>query len=532
MSLIICSLLASIAMPTTLGNEYVHPNSQRQKESSRIIGDFEIDVKVSNTRIRGESEINQNDLSLTNELSIGEKSSESEVDLSVHESKRMDNLKSTESFKFIDESTFSSLIDDGVFKFHSSPTVSKPRKKRLISDSVNLKKRVDVVRGKRSFPHLQHEVTISLKQKNIDKLQDLLLAVSMPESHQYGQHWSIEQVRQLTTDESAFISIENYFKSYSKINRKSLEIVHVSPFREFIVVRACISVWEEILDTEFYDFHSAKNKDRYNQDNTDTYIVRALDYSLPVELRSHVMALLNVVDVFDALRLTSASVQSVLDQKIGLQSVDPDDTITPTVLRSEYNINDAMTALFSSQAIFARGDSNLIAMSDLQQFHSQFSPNTTPFSLKGVSLSSQVSQCNSGSECESSTMAIEYITAIAKSASTSYYLSSNFSISNNKTFSVTSFWNSWLLSISSMTSLPDVIYLDYYDEEQNVQPAVANIFNIEAMKLGIAGVTIIVSSGTDGASNGACCSFSPIFPATSPFVTAVGSTQVLPNSSI
>ncbi len=322
-------------MPTTLGNEYVHPNSQRQKESSRIIGDFEIDVKLSNDRVRSESGMNENDLSLTNELSIGEKSPEG--DWCVHGTTHMNNinLKPADSVKSIDESTFSSLIDDGMFQFHSSPiiarttaTVSKPRNKRWISDSVNLKKRVDIVRGKRSFPHSQHDVTISLKQKNIDKLEDLLLSVSMPESRQYGQHWSIEKVRQLTTDESAFIAIENYFKSYSKINKKSLEIVHVSPFREFIVVRACISVWEEILDTEFYDFHSANNKDRYYQENTDTYIVRSLGYSLPVELRSHVLALLNVVDVFDALQLTGASVESELDQKIGLQSVNADDVVT------------------------------------------------------------------------------------------------------------------------------------------------------------------------------------------------------------
>ena len=56
-------------------------------------------------------------------------------------------------------------------------------------------------------------------------------------------------------------------------------------------------------------------------------------------------------------------------------------------------------------------------------------------------------------------------------------------------------------------------------------------FNVEACKLGARGITVIIASGDDGVANfearnnASLCGFSPSFPATSPYVTAVGATQ-------
>jgi tripeptidyl-peptidase-1 len=56
-------------------------------------------------------------------------------------------------------------------------------------------------------------------------------------------------------------------------------------------------------------------------------------------------------------------------------------------------------------------------------------------------------------------------------------------------------------------------------------------FNTEACQLGLRGLSLIVASGDDGVANfiarnnASACGFSPSFPATSPYVTAVGATQ-------
>ena len=57
-------------------------------------------------------------------------------------------------------------------------------------------------------------------------------------------------------------------------------------------------------------------------------------------------------------------------------------------------------------------------------------------------------------------------------------------------------------------------------------------FDIEAQKLGVRGITIVVASGDDGVVNAnvgtnlTSCGFNPSWPATSPYVLAVGATQV------
>eukprot|EP01042_Synura_sphagnicola_P036462 gene36462-biopygen6382 len=52
-----------------------------------------------------------------------------------------------------------------------------------------------------------------------------------------------------------------------------------------------------------------------------------------------------------------------------------------------------------------------------------------------------------------------------------------------------------------------------------------NTFNVEAMKLGVMGTTIVVATGDNGANGDGSCGYDTSFPATSPYVTAVGATM-------
>eukprot|EP00607_Mallomonas_marina_P005417 CAMPEP_0182440460 /NCGR_PEP_ID=MMETSP1167-20130531/87082_1 /TAXON_ID=2988 /ORGANISM="Mallomonas Sp, Strain CCMP3275" /LENGTH=465 /DNA_ID=CAMNT_0024634429 /DNA_START=920 /DNA_END=2317 /DNA_ORIENTATION=+ len=52
------------------------------------------------------------------------------------------------------------------------------------------------------------------------------------------------------------------------------------------------------------------------------------------------------------------------------------------------------------------------------------------------------------------------------------------------------------------------------------------LFNLEAMKLSLRGVTIVAASGDDGAAGGSGCgAYNPMFPASSPYVVSVGATM-------
>jgi len=73
--------------------------------------------------------------------------------------------------------------------------------------------------------------------------------------------------------------------------------------------------------------------------------------------------------------------------------------------------------------------------------------------------------------------------------------------------------------------------ISYGAIEELMPASVTKAFDTAAMKLGIQGVTVFVSSGDDGVANfqtranQANCGYHPSYPASSPYVTAVGATQ-------
>jgi tripeptidyl-peptidase I len=83
-----------------------------------------------------------------------------------------------------------------------------------------------------------------------------------------------------------------------------------------------------------------------------------------------------------------------------------------------------------------------------------------------------------------------------------------------------------------MVDVPAVVSISYGSMEKDIDPAVLNSFSTEAQKLGLRGVTLIAASGDDGVAgftatnNRNLCSYSPFFPASCPYVTAVGGTMV------
>lgn len=94
----------------------------------------------------------------------------------------------------------------------------------------------------------------------------------------------------------------------------------------------------------------------------------------------------------------------------------------------------------------------------------------------------------------------------------------------------------WLQYVLAQSTLPHVISISYADVEQTVPLSYAKRVCAGFAQLGARGVSVIVSAGDHGVgSEGACRSkdgtnrteFMPSFPASCPFVTAVGATRHL-----
>jgi tripeptidyl-peptidase I len=84
---------------------------------------------------------------------------------------------------------------------------------------------------------------IGLKQSNMDKLHDELMAISHPDSPVYGQHWSAEQVKEFFRPSQ---------ESHDSVNKWlvdsgfKLERIRVSPGGNWIEVEATVSEVEDV----------------------------------------------------------------------------------------------------------------------------------------------------------------------------------------------------------------------------------------------------------------------------------------------
>jgi len=89
----------------------------------------------------------------------------------------------------------------------------------------------------------------------------------------------------------------------------------------------------------------------------------------------------------------------------------------------------------------------------------------------------------------------------------------------------------WITAVAATSNPPLVHSISYGSVESEEDPASMQRFSTAAQALGTRGVTIMVASGDDGVANYIArgdpskCGFNPSYPATCPYVTAVGATQ-------
>lgn len=88
------------------------------------------------------------------------------------------------------------------------------------------------------------------------------------------------------------------------------------------------------------------------------------------------------------------------------------------------------------------------------------------------------------------------------------------------------FTNLMLMLAQNLARLPLVFSISYGGNEAAYGTSLLKVFDTTAQKVALTGRTILASSGDNGALDGTCTNgYQPLFPASSPWVTAVGATQ-------
>lgn len=365
----------------------------------------------------------------------------------------------------------------------------------VLKDRANL--RSDFKQGVRASENAYHEVVFSVKQSNLDKLEKLFWEVSDPNNKEkYGKFLNRQQVAELTANQKATDAITKFLlESGATITRKSRH-------GEYITARAKVSTWETVFNTKFYEFQQVN--DKKNQP-----ILRSVEYSLPVELNEHVETVFNTVQLppVNAQRLRP----TLKSGKAG--------SVTPALLNSYYNIKSNIGNSLASQSLF-ESLGQYYSPNDLTQFEQTYGVPVQPVAYDIGGFVSDSECVEDANNCAEANLDVQYLIAVSQVTPTTYWYED----------ALDSFL-AWIQEVADAENPPLVHSISYGSIEDSLPKSLGNAFNTEAQKLGVQGVTILASSGDDGVANFQArsspkeCGYHPSFPASSPYVTAVGATQ-------
>ncbi|XP_069825383.1 tripeptidyl-peptidase 1 [Dendropsophus ebraccatus] len=343
-------------------------------------------------------------------------------------------------------------------------------------------------------------LTFALKQQNVKKLEELVTRVSDPDSPDYGHFLSLEELRVLVQpSEETLRTVRTWLEKHGVVDCDGILT------RDFLQCRTDARTAEELLPGARFIRYS----------NGDKSVVRsASPYSLDPEVAPH-------IDFVGGLHRFPQE-QKLLRRENGKRermSAGFHLGVTPSVLRQRYNLStsDVGTHPNNSQAC-AQFLEQYFHPADLSEFMSLFGRS---FDHR-LEVDHVVGQQGGGRAGLEASLDVEYIMSTGANISTWVF-------SNPGRHESQEPFLDWMLLLSNLSSLPWVHTISYGDDEDSLSVAFMQRINVEFMKAGARGLTILFASGDDGAGCRQVSKdknvFRPSFPASSPYVTTVGGTS-------
>ncbi len=352
-------------------------------------------------------------------------------------------------------------------------------------------------------------LTLAVKQSpaGVAALERTLLERSDPNNvEKFGQWLSRDEVDSLVAPSVESVTI------VSDWLHEHVQDIDMTSNGDFMSVTLTIAEAERLLGggengagAAYYHFRSKRSS---------ASVVRLVSdkYYLPSHISPHIDF------IGPTIRFPTVSIRRRSSGGMGMDM----DGVTPSFLRDLYNASSARGAKDTKniQACCAFLD-QYYAADDLSQFLKRFSPNAKVTTPKVVGPDNQQQP---GIEAS---LDIEYIMGVGVDIPTVFWSTNGQQPHNpeNEPFLV------WLQAMASESdeSVPKTFSVSYGDNEPGVNEAYAIRVNTEFQKAGARGISIMFSSGDGGVAGGqmsACKDgiFIPTFPASSPWVTAVGGT--------
>jgi len=325
-----------------------------------------------------------------------------------------------------------------------------------------------------AHPNEEIDFKILLKQRNLDQLNSKFWEVNDPKNVNYGKFLTKEEIAAMVGAPQE--SVKRVFNWLIKggVHKKNIHV-----FSDFLQVKASVTSASKLFSTQFVQYRSA----------TKAHLRILGDANIPAHLAEDIDFVAGISEL-----ITPAKKPATFEPDVFTQVSDDDGIITPEVLLNYYSVefpNETSSSNLQGIAAFT----DYFSLGALAAFDKAM--NITGVNIKRVGPDCFPDSCDQ----YESDLDAQYMTALGRGVPTVFLAHGNGA------------WIlDWALQLSTMSSPPHVNSVSYgwaeleeceitsgcqtygYNSQQYVTRT-----DTELQKLGSMGLTILVSSGDDGA---------------------------------
>ncbi|KAH8991285.1 subtilisin-like protein [Lactarius akahatsu] len=352
------------------------------------------------------------------------------------------------------------------------------------------------------------DLYIALKPYRENALIDALNEVSDPRHPRYGVHLSREQVADIVAPHPDTVQLVHSWLEHHRVTSSSVSVTHGGS--SLTVTGVSVSQANDLLGASY---------ELYTHTKTNETIVRTLGYSLPVVLHGHVQTVAPTTFFSSPLTQwqTPRKRSGVAAMRPGKSPSRRDDAdVTPAFLRWLYSTVAYVPSAMDRNTVGVTGyNQEYPSPADLTSYMRKYRPD-------GIDATYVVESVNGG-EYDPNNPGEEANVNIQLSEGMTYPTPQIF-YSTKASPNGDSFL-AWLNAVLSKQNVPQTITTSYGTFEKLSPKGYALQVCYLIAQLGARGASVLFASGDDGVGRGDCTRFTPVFPATCPYVTAVGGTM-------
>ncbi|KAJ7937053.1 subtilisin-like protein [Mycena leptocephala] len=400
------------------------------------------------------------------------------------------------------------------------------------------------------------KLRIALPQSNFDVLEDHLYAISDPYHERYGAHLTKEEIEELVAPRPESVASVTEWLSSHGVQEDD---IGRSPAGDWLTIRVPVRLVEKMLDTKYHIWKHTVSGDS---------IVRTTSYSLPKNLLEHV-ELIQPTTMFGTFKKLKSTIHSVseIDAQVESQKQPPivdlttgvtvdascNTTITVTCLKEIYNAVNYTPSAHVGNSVGITGYLEENAnRADLQTFYVDQVPAAAAVNstFKFISVVGGLDSQNASEAGGEANLDVQFAFGVSFPVASTFYSTAGrppFIPDSGTPEDTNEPYTDWLDFILSHPNPPLAISTSYGDDEQTVPESFAKRACAGFAQLGARGVSLMFSSGDGGVGDGdpdpatqSCLTndglnrtqFIPGFPASCPFVTAVGGTILFPERAV